>query len=202
MAEPWTDEEVALLRDCLVKGMSYGQMLPLFPGKARNALIGKAHRKGFHRLTVEAPPPPTPVATPAAPVQASFKGFKFQMLPDEPAPSRHAFPPAVDVAQPWPEVQKQATQPPAWAPPPLASAAPELPPIEPAGEGVLLLDLREQHCRWPLNDGGPFRFCGCRKAPKSPYCEYHHRLSLPKVSEKRKPYVPPKVSAYKFRTRG
>lgn len=41
-------------------------------------------------------------------------------------------------------------------------------------EGILLDDLKPESCRWPLNDGGPFRFCGCRKLSlKGPYCAEH-----------------------------
>lgn len=179
MPAPWTDDEIELLRKCVVQGMSYGQMLPLFPGRARNALIGKSHRKGFHQLPAD-PSPPEPVATPPKP--------RFQMLPDEPPPA------------PWPEVQKQATQPPAWAPPPLKPAPAEPAPSQPPAGGVLLMALREHHCRWPINDGGPFLFCGCRKAVSSPYCEAHAAKAVRRVSENRREYVQPKVSAFKFRT--
>ncbi|MEQ8822768.1 MAG: GcrA family cell cycle regulator [Filomicrobium sp.] len=36
-------------------------------------------------------------------------------------------------------------------------------------------DLEPHHCRWPIGDPkGNFKgFCGCKKAPGSPYCEHH-----------------------------
>lgn len=187
------ENQLTTIKNLITEGVTYSDIGYRF-GITRSAISGIAARKGWglgvkqsNRPKVPARPgEPAPVAMPPKP--------KFQMLPDEPPPAPKP--------QPWPEAQKQATQPPAWAPPPLAPAAPELPPIEPAGKSVLLLDLREQHCRWPVNDGAPFRFCGSRKAPKSSYCEHHHRLSLPKASERSAAYTPPKVSAYKFRTLG
>jgi len=42
--------------------------------------------------------------------------------------------------------------------------------------GILLDELQPYSCRWPLNDGGPFRFCGCRKLSlKGPYCAEHEK---------------------------
>lgn len=39
-----------------------------------------------------------------------------------------------------------------------------------------LLDLARGQCRYPFGEG-PFVFCGCEAAPKSPYCEAHHELT-------------------------
>lgn len=46
------------------------------------------------------------------------------------------------------------------------------------------LKLRQMHqCGWPLNDGGPFLFCGAPKAEFDPtYCPYHRWLATPKGS--------------------
>lgn len=37
--------------------------------------------------------------------------------------------------------------------------------------GVLMVD--NKGCNWPLNEGGPFLFCGCEKYQLKPYCRYH-----------------------------
>jgi hypothetical protein len=44
--------------------------------------------------------------------------------------------------------------------------------------GIMLLDLKEPNCRWPLDDG---TYCGAKHAEHSSYCpchEYraHHEL--------------------------
>ena len=42
---------------------------------------------------------------------------------------------------------------------------------------VPLVELRFDQCHYPVNDSGPFLFCGHKKKEgKTPYCELHHRL--------------------------
>lgn len=41
-----------------------------------------------------------------------------------------------------------------------------------------LLDLDENDCRYPMNDGGPYLFCAGVKAEGSSYCEFHRALSF------------------------
>lgn len=38
---------------------------------------------------------------------------------------------------------------------------------------VTLLDLKTCSCRWPVNDGNPFLFCGDRAQAGGPYCATH-----------------------------
>lgn len=41
---------------------------------------------------------------------------------------------------------------------------------------VTLLELTDRMCKWPINDGGPYLFCGCGKEPGKSYCSFHARL--------------------------
>lgn len=41
---------------------------------------------------------------------------------------------------------------------------------------IPLLELTEKTCKWPINDGGPYLFCGCYKEPQRAYCGFHARL--------------------------
>ena len=41
---------------------------------------------------------------------------------------------------------------------------------------VTLLELTDRMCKWPINDGGPYLFCGCDKEPGKSYCGFHARL--------------------------
>ena len=43
-------------------------------------------------------------------------------------------------------------------------------------KGVTLLELTDRMCKWPINDGGPYLFCGCAKEPGKSYCSFHARL--------------------------
>lgn len=44
-------------------------------------------------------------------------------------------------------------------------------------EGIPLHELGKHECHWPLNEGGPFLFCGEVKAGKN-YCENHAQRSV------------------------
>lgn len=44
--------------------------------------------------------------------------------------------------------------------------------------GIDLMMLTECRCKWPLNDGGPFLFCGEVKRPDRPYCAFHATASI------------------------
>lgn len=41
-----------------------------------------------------------------------------------------------------------------------------------------LLQLECDECKWPMNDGGPFLFCGHPQHPGGPWCEYHYLVSV------------------------
>jgi GcrA cell cycle regulator len=63
--------------------------------------------------------------------------------------------------------------------PPKLKPITKLPPPKreprPAGNPVVLLDLKSHHCRWPHGDPrhDSFRFCGAQREPGSSYCEHH-----------------------------
>lgn len=46
---------------------------------------------------------------------------------------------------------------------------------------VRLVDC--EGCTWPLNDGGPYLFCGHAKFGKYAYCEHHHERSRGRGTE-------------------
>src|SRR4249920_379165 len=53
---------------------------------------------------------------------------------------------------------------------------------KPAVYGVptSIVDLREQHCRWPLDQRDSYNltmYCGCLKRAGSAYCDEHHSMS-------------------------
>ena len=47
------------------------------------------------------------------------------------------------------------------------------------GDGVQLMDLGANMCRWPHGDprDDDFSFCGCRAIPGLPYCEEHAKAA-------------------------
>lgn len=58
-------------------------------------------------------------------------------------------------------------------------APPPPPPPVPAGPAPLnklLEELEWGNCKWPVNDGGPFLFCG--RPSTGSYCPYHQKLNV------------------------
>jgi hypothetical protein len=52
--------------------------------------------------------------------------------------------------------------------------------IEPnVGKGISFEKMASDRtaCKWPINNGDPFRFCGAKRQLGSAYCEYHHAVS-------------------------
>lgn len=49
--------------------------------------------------------------------------------------------------------------------------------------GMDLMMLNEHRCKWPINDGGPFLFCGEAKKSDRPYCAFHNMAALGKGTE-------------------
>lgn len=171
----WDEERIARLKKMHADGESY-QAIALYFDCSRSAIAGVCHRFG---LASDAQP-----RRPKQAIRAEDKALPRNQPAPDPAPivaapaedeaprSRHAFPAAVDIAGPLPaEASILATA-------PLAHGLPgEFMVTEFAlPEGILLDELQPYSCRWPLNDGGPFRFCGCRKLSlKGPYCEAHEK---------------------------
>jgi GcrA cell cycle regulator len=89
-----------------------------------------------------------------------------------------------------PRVKRAPPERPKAPPPPVARAVPSVRPAAapmradptaaaPEG-GVRLVDLRKEHCRWPLNDPldyETFRFCGAANNGCGPYCGHHASLA-------------------------
>lgn len=57
----------------------------------------------------------------------------------------------------------------------------EKPVVVPVPEPILnpipLMLLKAGDCRWPVNEGGPYLFCGAAKINGHSYCEKHHMMS-------------------------
>lgn len=53
----------------------------------------------------------------------------------------------------------------------------------PQTAGIPMLMLTAGRCKWPINDGGPFLFCGEAKKSDRPYCAFHNMAALGKGTE-------------------
>lgn len=48
------------------------------------------------------------------------------------------------------------------------------------GEGVKLIDLKDKHCRWPIQKDGKTIYCGETQRKGSSYCQNHYEGSISK----------------------
>jgi GcrA cell cycle regulator len=156
----WTDEAIAILRDCCDKGMSFAMASGELSGKgykySRNACIGKAKRIGI--LTGRPAPTITRARSPRTTsngttrIEAHMNGaiaFKITRA-------------------------LRAKK--------LRDGVPDVP----LAPGEILLGFRHKHiteldageCKWPEGgDGSPITFCGLAQHEGFPYCTAHARLA-------------------------
>jgi len=76
----------------------------------------------------------------------------------------------IPVHRPEPPPRVRSTPP---APPRVQRARPA--PLPLATSAITMMDLKANHCRWPLNDAADeeYLFCGDNRAPGKPYCVEH-----------------------------
>jgi GcrA cell cycle regulator len=73
---------------------------------------------------------------------------------------------------------KPAPRPRTAAPKPALRAAMHVPDLAPGSLDIDFMAITSTTCKWPVNDGNPFRFCGVAKpAEGGPYCAFHARVA-------------------------
>lgn len=148
----WDEARIAILRRLIDGRCSYLDVANVL-GCSRSAVAGICTRLG-----IKSQQPSLPTTKKAAkPLRKRPQAIADQLL-GRPMPK--------------PEYcEGPDAAPPSYAGLPISPAPDPDPGPQP---GLLLEELREMDCRWPLNDGGPYRFCGCRKeAFGRPYCAAH-----------------------------
>lgn len=136
-----------------------------------NAVVGRLNRLGAERPPENAPPPALPAAATMPPsaiaepvkVRPKKRILKPPMAPRQPL-----------VAQPAPGI----------IPVKLAASVAKVSP-------VTLMERESWQCRWPVNDGGPFLFCGVRKADHDPtYCSQHRSMATARSGRRMRSEAP------------
>ncbi|MDH4442197.1 MAG: GcrA family cell cycle regulator [Rhizobium sp.] len=172
----WTDERVERLKRLWAEGLSASQIAAQLGGVSRNAVIGKVHRLNLPgrakaggssssarpaKRTVQAQRPTTFQARPAATTTRTVtRAAGATMLKEEVE---------VDAFQ-----EIEVSRP--------------LNVVVPISRRLVLTELTERTCKWPIGDPmkDDFHFCGCDIADSAPYCTYHAKLAYQPVSERRK----------------
>lgn len=166
----WTDERIDQLRKLWGDGLTASQIASTIGGVSRNAVIGKIHRLGLSGR-VKA-------------TSQQVRVRKRKVAAERPAYTRPA-PRRTVVATSGNAALK------------LVALEEEEPVVRPVTEAVVvplrdpigLMDLRAEHCRWPLGHPGDegFRYCGLKSPLGQPYCAGHaaKAYSAPVVRKKK-----------------
>lgn len=164
----WTPELKDQVADMLHEGLSASQIAARIGDVTRNAVIGVVNRDkrlkeiGFKRAKSENDGTVTARAKRISAASNRKKNVRGGTV------SRNRLkivptPPIVEIFEAIPDV-------------PGRFGAPHV-------AGVDLMMLTEHRCKWPINDGGPFLFCGEAKKSDRPYCAFHAQASIGKGTE-------------------
>lgn len=163
----WTDERVDLLKKLWSEGLSASQIANRLGDVTRNAVIGKVHRLGLSgRATTSrvkaVRPRKRTVKSPTRTVKPKFINVAHAALKNELQTNRSLKADASN--QPVEEL------------------------FIPLEERATIMTLKECSCRWPIGDptDKDFHFCGRKKVPGTPYCEFHARVAFQPVQSRRK----------------
>lgn len=169
----WTDERVERLKRLWSEGLSASQIAAQLGGVSRNAVIGKVHRLNLpgrakaggstaaSRAAKRPAPAPRPANYPSrVTTRTVARAAGSTMLKEE-----------IDVDG----VETIEIR-------PVGNV------ILPISRKLVLTELTERTCKWPIGDPmkDDFHFCGCESADTSPYCGYHAKLAYQPVGERRK----------------
>jgi GcrA cell cycle regulator len=178
----WTDERVERLKRLWADGLSASQIAAQLGGVSRNAVIGKVHRlclpgrakAGGNSATARAVKRPAAAPAPrtAAPSFAPRAGTTTQTTRTIARPAG-----ATLLKE---EIEVESSQELVFRP---ASNV-----VVPLAKHLILTELTERTCKWPVGDPlkDDFYFCGCESPDASPYCNYHAKMAYQPVSERRK----------------
>jgi GcrA cell cycle regulator len=153
---PWTEKEDAILIDCIKKGLSFYQA-SLTLDRTRNSCIGRAHRLGIgegwqghlERLSAAKSTRPKIDKPPRA---------KLPVRKEKPVKAEARFaPPQTKPVEPLPAAFVRRED----------------------GQGVPLLDLKHDQCRWPLCEFHEVatHFCGAKADEGHSWCGAHRQLA-------------------------
>jgi GcrA cell cycle regulator len=163
----WTDERVEQLRKLWEAGLSASQIAAELGNITRNAVIGKVHRLGLSgraKCSSSSAPRPRKARAPTHMVRIPRPAVRGNTA------LAQAFEMELD-------------------PDPIAYDN-----VVPMSQRRSLLELTEEHCRWPIGDPGSpdFFFCGGKSIVGLPYCAHHSRVAFQPAGDRRRRQAQPK----------
>lgn len=169
----WTDERVEKLKKLWAEGLSASQIAAQLGGVSRNAVIGKVHRlclPGRAKAGGTAATARTKRPAPTAPRPANFTP-RMTTRPAAQTAGATVMKEEVEVET----IEDRATAP--------ASNV-----VVPMSRRLVLTQLTDRTCKWPIGDPmkEEFHFCGNDSPDTSPYCTFHAKLAYQPSGERRR----------------
>lgn len=143
--DAWPPERDELLRQLwCVEGLSKSKIAARMPGLTPNAVIGRVHRLGLSKAS-----------------RAEATRAQQHVKPPKPIVERRRSRPRNMIRFGSLSIPKSV----------IPAEMPEL--EQPSVKGVTLEERRADQCGWPINDGGPYLYCGAERAGHRRYCDRH-----------------------------
>ncbi|MGN6549086.1 MAG: GcrA family cell cycle regulator [Pararhizobium sp.] len=168
----WTDERVEKLKRLWADGLSASQIAAQLGGVSRNAVIGKVHRLSLPGRAKAGGSSAVPRAkrttsAPRAPNYASRASVRSVVRTAGATALKEDI--AVEAFQ---EFDRR----------PVENV------VVPISRRLVLTELTERTCKWPIGDPlqEDFHFCGNDSGESTPYCTYHARLAFQPSAERRR----------------
>lgn len=168
----WTDERVEKLKRLWADGLSASQIAAQLGGVSRNAVIGKVHRLSLPGRakaggSSAAPRAKRTTSAPRAPNYASRASVRSVVRTAGATALKEDI--SVEALQ---EFDRR----------PVENV------VVPISRRLVLTELTERTCKWPIGDPlqEDFHFCGNDSGESTPYCTYHARLAFQPSAERRR----------------
>jgi GcrA cell cycle regulator len=161
----WTDERVAQLKKLWADGLSASQIAAELGGVTRNAVIGKVHRLGLSgRAKTGNQSAGSRPKRPARTMGYNTRSARTSQRSLNNLPLK--------VSAPRDAMRELAA---------IRLEAPE--PLK-----LILTELTEKTCKWPLGDPAAedFHFCGHGVEESGPYCPYHAKIAYQPIMDRRR----------------
>jgi GcrA cell cycle regulator len=197
----WTDERVEQLCMLWGQGLSASKIAALMGGVTRNAVIGKVHRlklaareKSEGGVGVDAPrakrstsdhvPKVRPVSSSRTSISATVYSRSHANSGGGTVREYSAHSVGATALKSDYQPQKNSTA--------LVARVLEFAPplVAPESKNLILLELSENTCKWPIGDpmSHDFNFCGNNSNGGSPYCQFHSKLAYQSPADRRRKF--------------
>jgi GcrA cell cycle regulator len=173
----WTDERVEQLRKLWAEGLSASQIAAQMGGVTRNAVIGKVHRLKLSSRGKSTSSQPRAKKVTVAPASQPRQSTS---RPTSGGSGGGGGTRSIGATALKSEYQTNA----------IAARVLEFAPalVAPESKRLMLVELSENTCKWPIGDpmAVEFNFCGHEAGSSGPYCQYHAKMAYQPASERRR----------------